>query len=286
MKHVLLTLGLLTLPTALATRYPLTITDDLGRKVTIAKEPQRVISLLPSNTETICAIGACDKLVGVDDYSDFPAQVKTLPKVGNLYQPNIEAMVALKPDVVVVSKYGQLIEPLARAGVTVVAINPEKYEEIFSKTSALGKLLNREKGASAVNTKISRDVARVEVLTRNSRKVRTYLEIDPTPYSVGPNSFMGVLLSKAGAANIIPATLGDFPQISPELVVQQNPALMLGLTLDAAKKRPGWNNISAVKSGAVKNIPSALNTMLGRPGPRIGEALLGLAKLVHPELFK
>ena len=286
MKHLLLTLGLLSLPTALATRYPLTITDDLGRKVTIQKEPGRVVSLLPSNTETICAIGACDKLVGVDDYSDFPAQVKSLPKVGNLYQPNVEAMVALKPDVVVVSKYGQLVEPLSRAGITVVAINPEKYEEIFSKTNLLGKLLNREKGASAVNTKISRDVARVEVLTRNSRKVRTYLEIDPTPYSVGPNSFMGVLLAKAGAANIIPANLGDFPQISPELVVQQNPALMLGLDLDAAKKRPGWGNVAAVKSGAVKNIPSALNTMLGRPGPRIGEALLGLAKLVHPELFK
>jgi iron complex transport system substrate-binding protein len=150
----------------------------------------------------------------------------------------------------------------------------------------IGKLLNREAQARNVVAKIRADIARVEILTKHARKVRTYFEIDPTPYTVGPNSFMGVLLTKAGAQNVIPADLGDFPQISPELVVKQNPALILGVDRAAVLKRPGWNTIAAVKSGRVLNVPTELNTMLGRPGPRLGEALRGLAKLVHPELFR
>ncbi len=283
----ILTLALLALASgATATRYPLTVTDDLGRKVTVRAEPQRVVSVLPSSTETVCAVGACDKLVGVDDFSDYPAQVTKLPKVGGLYNPNIEAMIAQKPDLVIVSKYGKLVEPLERAGITVVAVNPETYDEVFSKTLVLGRILNRETQAKNLVASMKADIARVEILTKNSRKVRTYLEIDPTPYSIGPNSFMGVLLTKAGAENIIPADLGDFPKISPELVVQKNPALILGVDLATAQKRPGWTAVTAVKNRKVVQIPQELNTILGRPGPRIGQALRGLARFVHPELFR
>ncbi|MFC4427835.1 ABC transporter substrate-binding protein [Deinococcus navajonensis] len=272
---------------AAATRYPLSLTDDLGRKVTITAEPKRIVSVLPSTTETLCALGVCSRLVGVDTYSDFPQQVTRLPKVGGLYDPNIEAIVALKPDLVVVSKYGKLAEPLTQAGITVVAVNPETYEEVFSKTLTLGRIVNREAAAKALVTQLRRDIARVEILTKNAvRKPTTYLEIDPTPYSVGPNSFMGVLLTKAGARNIIPASMGDFPKVDPEFIVKQNPQLILGTDLATVGKRPGWNTIAAVKSNRVMPIPQALNTMLGRPGPRLGEALRGLAKLIHPELFK
>lgn len=283
-----LTLALAALSaSAAATSYPLTLKDDLGRSVTLRSEPRRVVSVLPSNTETICALGACERLVGVDDYSDFPAQVKALPKVGGLYNPNLEAIVALKPDVVIVSKYGKLAEPLTSAGLTVVAVNPETYDDIFSKTRLLGRLLNREAQATALNTQVAREVARVQIITRNAvSKPRTYLEIDPTPYTVGPNSFMGVLLSKAGANNIIPASLGDFPKISPELVVSSNPQLILGVDPASAKARPGWSTVAAVRSGRVVQIPDALNTILGRPGPRIGQGLAGLARLIHPELFR
>ena len=272
---------------AAPTRYPLTVTDDLGRKVTVKVEPMRVISVLPSNTETICALGACSKLIGVDTFSDFPAQVTKLPRVGGLYDPNIEAMIALKPDLVVVSKYGKLAEPLTRAGINVVAVNPESYDDIFTKTLLLGKILNRQTQAQQVITTVKREVARVEVLTRNVKsKPLTYFEIDPTPYSIGPNSFMGVLLTKAGARNVIPAALGDFPKVDPELIVKSNPALILGVDLKTVQGRPGWKAIQAVKTGRVVEIPMDLNTVLGRPGPRIGQALLGLAKIVHPELFK
>ncbi|TSA83165.1 ABC transporter substrate-binding protein [Deinococcus detaillensis] len=269
-----------------ATSYPLTLTDDLGRKVTLKAEPMRIVSFLPSDSETLCAIGGCGKLVGVDEYSDFPAQVTKLPKVGNLYQPNIEAVVALRPDIVIVSKYGDLIQPLTNAGITVVAVNPETYEEVFSKTIILGKIINREAQAKALVIQMRRDIAKVEILTKNAvKKPTAYYEIDPTPYTVGPNSFIGVLLTKAGAINIIPASLGDFPKISPELVVKSAPQFIFGMNLAAAKARPGWNTIPAVKLGRVVE-DKALDQLLSRPGPRLPQALAGLAKVVHPELFK
>ena len=274
---------------AAATTYPLTLTDDLGRKVILQAEPRRVVSVLPSTTETLCALGLCERLVGVDDYSDFPASVSKLPKVGGLYNPNIEAMVALKPDLVVVSKYGKLAESLAAAGITVLAVNPETYDEVFSKTLVLGRVMNREAQAKTLVIQMRRDIARIEILTKNAvRKPTAYYEVDPTPYTVGPNSFIGVLLGKAGAVNIIPASLGDFPKISPELVVQQNPQLILGVDLATAKARPGWANIAAVKSGRVTAIVpgSALDNLLTRPGPRLPLALAALAKIVHPEMFR
>ena len=274
---------------AAATTYPLTLTDDLGRKVILQAEPRRVVSVLPSTTETLCALGLCERLVGVDDYSDFPASVSKLPKVGGLYNPNIEAMVALKPDLVVVSKYGKLAESLAAAGITVLAVNPETYDEVFSKTLVLGRVMNREAQAKQLVIQMRRDIARIEILTKNAvRKPTAYYEVDPTPYTVGPNSFIGVLLGKAGAVNIIPASLGDFPKISPELVVQQNPQLILGVDLATARARPGWANIAAVKSGRVTAIVpgSALDNLLTRPGPRLPLALAALAKIVHPEMFR
>lgn len=283
----LTTLGLVLSGAAGATSYPLTLQDDLGRTVTLKAEPRRIVSVLPSSTETLCALGLCDRLVGVDDYSDFPQQVTRLPKVGGLYNPNIEAMVALKPDLVIVSKYGKLAEPLTQAGIPVLAINPETYDEVFTKTLTLGRVVNREAQARALVLNMKRDIARVEILTKNAvHKPTTYLEIDPTPYSVGPNSFMGVLLTKAGARNIIPAALGDFPKVDPELIVKANPQLMLGLDLKAARSRPGWSGLQAVKTGRVLEIPKELNIILGRPGPRLPQALRGLARLVHPELFR
>ncbi len=269
---------------AAATTYPFTFKDDLGRTVTIKAEPKHIVSVLPSSTETICALGACDRLIGVDDYSNFPESVNKLPKVGGLYNPNLEQMVALKPDLIVISKYGKLVEPLERAGITVVAINPEKYTDIFVKTTTLGKVLNLEAAAKNLNLEVQSKVKLLELRVRALKHPTAYFEIDPTPYTIGPDSFMGVMLSKAGAVNIIPNTLGDFPKISPELVLEKNPQIMLGLTLEEAKARPGWAGIAAVKTGKVFNITGILNDTLVRPGPRIALGLEGLIKIVHPEL--
>lgn len=273
--------------TAGATTYPLTLTDDLGRKVTIRAEPRRIISLLPSTSETLCALGLCERLVGVDRYSDYPTQLSRVPKVGDLFTPNVEAILAAKPDLVLISKYGKLEGPLTQAGVAVFALNPETYDEVFGKMLTLGRVVNREAAARALVTGMARDIAKTEILTRTAvNKPTAYYEIDPTPYSVGPKSFLGVLLTKAGARNIIPESMGDFPKVDPEFIVKANPALMLGLDSKTAAARPGWAGLQAVKSGRVIDLPAELSTSLSRPGPRLPQALRGLARLIHPELFR
>ena len=287
MKILTLTTTLALAGSAAATTYPLTLTDDLNRKVTVKAEPRRIVSLLPSTSETLCALNLCDRLVGVDQYSDYPAQLKNVAKMGDLYTPNIEAIVAAKPDLVLVSKYGKVSETLTQAGITVFALNPETYDEVFNKLLILGKVVNREAAAKAVVTTMARDIARTEVLTRAAvNKPTAYFEIDPTPYSIGPKSFMGVLLTKAGARNIIPESMGDFPKVDPEFIVKANPQLMLGVDRKTAATRPGWAGLTAVKSGRVIELPAELSSSLSRPGPRLPAALRSLARLIHPELFR
>lgn len=220
---VLSTLALLS--SAAATTYPLTVTDDLGRTVTLKAEPRRIVAMLPSHTETLFAIGAGDKLVGVDKYSNYPkAATDKLPKVGSGYQPNIEAILALKPDLVLAdeSTNSRLTEKLAAAGLTVYGGTGQTYNEVFQKIGTLGKLTNREAGALKLITKMRAELNTLQQSVRGLPRVNTYYEIDPSPYSVGPNSFLGTLIAKAGGQTIVPAKLGDFPKLDPELIVKAN----------------------------------------------------------------
>ena len=281
-------LALLSASVAHATTYPLTVTDDLGRSVTLLHEPRRIVAMLPSHTETLFAIGAGGQLVGIDRYSNFPqADTDRLPKVGSGYQPNIEAIVALKPDLVLADESGssRLTEKLAQAGLTVYGGTAQTYSEVFEKITVLGRLTNHEAGATRLITRMKGDLNAVAARLAGVPKVSVYDEIDPTPYSVGPGSFIGVLLSKAGGSNIIPAGIGDFPRISPELVVKANPSVMIGLSLKDAQARPGWNTLQAGTASRVFQPTPEENDALARPGPRLAVALLALAKFLHPERF-
>lgn len=276
------------LSSAAATTYPLTVTDDLGRAVTLKSKPLRIVAMLPSHTETLFAIGAGAQLVGVDIYSNYPAAAGKIPKVGSGYQPNIEAVVALKPDLVLAdeSSGSRLTEKLAAAGLTVYGGTAQTYNEVFEKIAVLGKLTDHETGALKLITQMRSELNTLNASVLKLPKVSTYYEIDPTPYSVGPNSFIGVLIAKAGGQTIIPPSLGDFPKIAPELIVKSNPQVMIGLTLDEAKNRPGWNMLSAVKAGRVFKITPEQNDALARPGPRLPDALRTLIQLLHPEVLK
>ncbi|ADV67740.1 ABC transporter substrate-binding protein [Deinococcus maricopensis] len=287
MRHLLI-LGALLGSTALATKYPLTVTDDLGRKVTLNAEPRRIIAMLPSHTETLIAIGAGDKLVAVDRFSNYPKDATDkLKKVGSAYQPDLEAILALKPDLVLAdeSSGSRLTEKLANAGLTVYGGTAQTYTEVFEKIGTLGKLTNREAGATKLITSMRRDLNAVQDLVRGAPKVSAYYEVDPSPYSVGPNSFIGVLLKMAGGANVIPANLGDFPKIDPELIVKANPSVMIGLTAQDARARPGWANLNAVTASRVFKPTAEERDALSRPGPRLPVALRALAKFLHPERF-
>ncbi|WP_161884159.1 ABC transporter substrate-binding protein [Deinococcus alpinitundrae] len=283
---VLSTLALLS--NAAATSYPLTVTDDLGRQVTLKSEPRRIIAMLPSHTETLIAIGAGNQLVAVDVYSNYPkAMTDMLPKVGSGYQPNLEAIVALKPDLVLAdeSSGSRLTEKLAAAGLTVYGGTAQTYNEVFEKIAVLGKMTNHEAGSLNLITRMRAELNTLQASVARLPKVSTYYEIDPTPYSVGPNSFIGALIKRAGGETIVPAVLGDFPKLSPELIVKANPQVMVGLTADAAK-RSGWAELRAVQGGRIFKPTPEEDDALSRPGPRLPAALRALIKYIHPEALK
>ncbi len=278
---------------ALATGYPLVVTDDLGRKVTIPAEPERIVVMLPSATETVCALGACDKIVATDNYSNWPEAVKKLPKAGGLYDPNVELIVSLKPDLVIASKYGKLVDRLEKAGILAYAVKTETYEDIFETARKLGLVLNREAQAEALVARIQSEVYRLESMAAKAKTRPTvYYEIDATPYTVGPDSFIGVLIRKARGENIVPPELGLFPKISPEFVVEKDPEVIVlgdapyGVNLEALKKRPGWAKIRAVREGRVCELKKAETDVVHRPGPRVPEGLRVLIRCIHPEVLK
>jgi iron complex transport system substrate-binding protein len=288
LKKVLYTLisSLVLAVPAFATSYPLTVKDDLDRNVVIKAEPKRIIALLPSHTETVYALGAGSSMVGRDAYSDFPAQVLELPKVGDLYNPNVEAILALKPDLVLNSEYGELTPKLEKAGITVWAGSAQTFDDVFETITVMGKMLNREASAASLNAKMKADIREIETVTKAVKKVSVYYEIDPTPYTVGPSSYLGVLISKAGGANIIPKDLGDFPKISPELVVKANPSCIIGTSQADASKRPGWASLNAILNNRVFQLTPEQDNLVSRPGPRIAQGLRVLAKILHPDLFR
>lgn len=274
-------------PFALALSYPLTVTDDLGQTVTLAAEPQRVVAMIPSHTETLCALEACDKLVGVDDHSDYPPRVQDLPKLGDAFAPNLEAIIALEPDLVLAEEYSDLAQALRQAGVPVYAGSAQTYDEVFEEFEALGALVGRETEAAVLAGRVRGGVEAIAARAGQLPPTSVYYEIDPTPYSVGPNSFIGVLLTKAGGANIVPAELGDFPQLEPEFVVAADPEVIIVSDRDAAAlpARPGWAGVRAVREGRVVPTTEALGDAISRPGPRLVDAVRFFAQALHPEVF-
>ncbi len=272
---------------AAATTYPLSVTDDLGRKITIQNEPRRIVAMLPSHTETLFAIGAGGKLVGIDEYSNYPkAETDKIQKVGSGFEPNLEAIIGLKPDLVLAdeSTSSPLVQKLTQAGLTVYGGTAQTYNEVFEKIAVIGKITNRETRAVKLISGMRAELGKIEASVRALPKVTAYFELDPTPYAAGQNSFIGTLMTKAGGLNVIPAGLGEFPQISPELVVNANPAAILGVSLDDVLKRPGWASIAAVKNKRVLVFPEEINDAIVRPGPRLPVALRAIAMALHPEL--
>ena len=275
-----------------ATTYPLTVTDELGVEVTLAVEPTRVISMLPSHTETLCALEACDTLVGVDRYSDFPVQVQSLPTLGgSLEGANLEEIVALAPDLVLVSEYGELAGTLRDLGLNVYAGSPQTVQDTFAFSEILGELLGREAQAQALIADTRLELQEVERRTQGLDAPSVYYEIDATPYSAGPDSFIGTLIQKAGGDNIVSAEQGDFPQLEPEYIVAANPEIVIlgnapsGESMETLAARPGFGSLSAVQRGRVVELTEEQVNIINRPGPRITEAAKLLASILHPEVF-
>lgn len=267
-----------------------TVVDDLGREVSLPAPPARVVSMLPSHTESVCALQACDLIVGLDRHSDL-AGLDGLPRVGDPYSPDLEAVVALEPDLVLVDEYSGVHASLEALGIAVYAGSPQTVEETYAYLADLGRLLGRQTEASVLVGRLQGELAGLDVLLAGAERPTVFVELDATPYSAGPGSYLDELLTLAGGENIVPASLGAFPQVDPEFVVLQDPDVVVlldapfGVTAAQVAQRPGWDGLSAVVDGRVVELSDEEVDALSRPGPRLGEAVRLLVRLLHPGLL-
>lgn len=252
------------------------LTDDRGRRLRWARAPQRIVSLLPSLSETVCALGACERLVGVDSDSDWPSALAPLPRVGNGLQPNIEAIVALRPDVVLLAQSSRAAQRLESLGLLVVALEPKNHADVRRVLGQVGQLLGLGPPvAEGLWGQIDAEVAAVaRSLPARVRATRVYFEVDRTPYGAGPTSFIGETLGRLGVQNILPPELGPFPKLNPEFVVRANPDLIMVGARHASGmgERPGWTHIRALRERRLCVFSHPESDVLVRPGPRLAEA--------------
>ncbi|MBC7995699.1 MAG: ABC transporter substrate-binding protein [Rhizobacter sp.] len=254
--------------------------DDRGAMLVFASSPKRIVTLLPSLTESICALGACDRLVGTDRFSNAPKRVQSLPKLGGLEDAQVERIVSLKPDVVLAAQSARVIDRLESLGVKVLVIESKTHADVKRSLQLLGQLLEAPAAADAVWAGIETALADAAVRTPQAlRGQRVYFEVDATPYAAGATSFIGETLTRLGLRNAIPPELGPFPRLNPEFVVKAQPDMVIAArrNLDDMPKRPGWSSLTALQRGRSCGFDLEDYELLIRPGPRMGEAAQLLA---------
>ncbi|MEQ1806427.1 MAG: helical backbone metal receptor [Burkholderiaceae bacterium] len=273
--------GGLALALASAACAQVEVRDDRGTPQLFAAPPQRVVSLLPSLTESVCTLGACARLVGVDRFSNWPPQVTRLPKLGGLDDAQIERIVALKPDVVLASRSARVVARLEALGQRVIVIQAETHADVKRMLQTLGELLGAPVQAQEAWSRIEADLRRAaEQVPSAVRGQRVYFEVAAAPYAASAGSFIGQTLSQLGMANVVPAELGGYPRLNPEFVVRSQPDIVIAARRDmqGMRLRPGWQKLHALQSERVCAFDVAPYDMLVRPGPRLGEGALVLAE--------
>jgi iron complex transport system substrate-binding protein len=242
--------------------------------------PQRIVSLLPSLTETVCELQACSRLVGTDRHSNWPHSVRALPKLGGLEDTQIERIVALKPDLVLLAVSSRAGERLRALGLNVLALEPQGWadtrEAIVRLADTLGTPTRGAELNARLEARLAAATARVPAAF-DSRSV--YFEVASTPHAAGQASFIGELLGRLGLTNVVPTALGPFPQLNPEFVLRAQPALVMAsrAALAGMHERPGWQGLTALQQRQTCAFEPAVWDTLVRPGPRLAEGAEAIA---------
>jgi iron complex transport system substrate-binding protein len=264
-------------PAALAGRapsMPVALLAALLSGHAAATPPQRIVTLSPSLTEAVCALERCAALVGVDRHSDWPADTAPLPRVGGLEDAQIEHVVSLKPDLVLLGPRSRAGERLQVLGVPVLTLDARTHADLKRTLLRLGDALERPAQAQALVRRIDDTLqAAAARLPAAWRGRRVYLEVMPG-VAAGGGSFIGETLTRLGLVNIAAHEPGLFPRINPELVLREQPDVLIGprQTLADAAARPGWHALPALRTGRLCLLDSARMDVLSRPGPRLGDA--------------
>ena len=251
------------------------VIDDRQTEHRFAAPPERIVSLLPSLTEAIWALGGGNRLVGVDRYSNWPEALDGLPRLGGLDDALIEAIARLRPDVVLASLSARSLDRLEALGFDVLRLRSESHADVHRTLVKLGRLLGRPEAADTLWRGIQAQLAEAEARVPASARGRSaYFEINGGPHAAGTSSFIGETMARLGLVNIAPPELGPFPKLNPEFIVRARPWIAIGLDRDMAALpgRPGWRTIPAVHEGRLCGLSNLDYEMLIRPGPRLGDA--------------
>lgn len=285
------------LPAEEAVLFPIEVTDQLGRVVKLDKIPERIISLAPSNTEIVYALGLEDKLVGVTEYCDYPEAAKDKPKIGGYKTVDIERVVEIQPDLTLATEYhkAEVIPELERLGLTVLTLDPRSLDEVPEAITLVGKCTGKEDEASQLVTEMENRVNAITEKTAGLAEAERpwvfYIVYRDPLMTVGSDTLTHELIVKAGGINIAQDLTGDYPTIGLEAVIAANPQVIVAsyghgsvedLPIQFALTEPRLSDVDA----RVNNQVYGIDTNLGsRPGLRIVDGLELLAKMIHPEIF-
>lgn len=283
---------------ATPTAAPIVLTDDLGRSVTLAAPAQKIVSMAPSNTEILFAIGAGEQVIGRDEFSDYPAEAKTLPSVGgNMGTYSLETIASLKPDLVLAAQINtpEQVKSLEDLGLTVYYLaNPKDLDGMYANLKTVAQLAGRETEADALVASLQQRVRAVsEKIMPLSSRFSVFYELDGSdpakPWTAGAGTFLSQLIALAGGFNVGDSLQGDYAQFSQEELLVANPMVILlgdaayGTTPEQVAARPGWESLQAVQENRIYAFD---DNLVSRPGPRLVDGLELMAKLLRPELFK
>ena len=270
------------------------VTDQVGRTFAVSENPTRVIALAPSITEIIYDLGQEKRLVGVTQYSTYPPEAESLPRVGSYVRPDIEKIVALKPDLCLATKDGNpkhIVDKIVSLGIPVYVINPRNIQQIMDTITRLGSLLHAEQTAAELVVDMKKRIGRVQrQVKKTDFKPRVFFQIDAEPlFSAGTNTFIHELIELSGGINTAAGEV-TYPRYSWEDIIVLQPEIVLissmagGLAPEyLVKSWKKWNLLSAVKNDQIFVVDAEL---FDRPTPRLVDGLEVIAAIIHPELFK
>ncbi len=275
---------------------PGTLVDDFGREVKIDKPAQRIVSHVPGVTEVLFALGLDERVVGVDTYSDFPEAAQRKEKIGGFFNPSVEKVVSLNPDLVLTNgSVDYVMAQLGQLGITYVVLQPKDIDGVLKNIELVGKVTDTEDRAKKLIEDMQARISKVTERVKASPRPRVFYAFATTdlnnPWTAGPGSFVDALLALAGGENISAKAPAPWVQFSIEQVVSSDPEVIIidaqmGSATTQKEKlesHPVWQKITAVKQGKVHVIDGNL---VNRTGPRIVQGLEEMARMIHPELFK
>jgi iron complex transport system substrate-binding protein len=271
-------------------QYPVKITDGYGREIEIEKPAEKIISLAPSMTETIFALGAGDRLVGVTTYCNYPEEAKEIDQVGDFEGPNLESVIEKNPDVVVALAMGDDEKSkLEDAGITVFLQDPQNLGEVFDNIKKIGTILGLQEEAESLTSNMNAKKDSIVETVSNYDSKKVFYEVWSEPLmTAGPGSILDEMINLSNGENIAYDAESLYPEYSLELLIERNPEVYLTAddgfkTVEDIKNREGYENITAIKEN---NIYMLHPDIVSRTGPRIIEGLEMIAQAIHPEAFQ